>query len=388
VCLNDDAVLLSTKNLNHYISFDKDLGIICCESGVSIDEILKLIVPHGWFIPVTPGTKFVTIGGALANDVHGKNHHLAGNFGHHVRQFELLRSNGNRLLCSRTQNSDLFFATIGGLGLTGLITWVEFNLKKISSAWIEQEQIQFRNLDEFFHLTLESEIDFEYTVSWVDCINSKDNIRGLFIRGNHAKPQKDNFRVHKANSVKNIPIDFPNIALNKFTIKLFNHLYFRKNLDSFKSNVVHYDSFFYPLDSIKNWNRIYGKRGFLQYQFIIPHKNDNGRALAQIFNILQSSQMGSFLAILKTFSQKPSDGMLSFPKEGVTLALDFPNYGERLFNILKECDEIVRHVGGRIYPAKDARMSQEIFYAGYPRINEFKLNIDPQFSSSFWRRVR
>ncbi|MGZ6434117.1 MAG: FAD-binding oxidoreductase, partial [Pseudobdellovibrionaceae bacterium] len=169
VCLNDDAVLLSTKNLNHYISFDKDLGIICCESGVSIDEILKLIVPHGWFIPVTPGTKFVTIGGALANDVHGKNHHLAGNFGHHVRQFELLRSNGNRLLCSRTQNSDLFFATIGGLGLTGLITWVEFNLKKISSAWIEQEQIQFRNLDEFFHLTLESEIDFEYTVSWVDC---------------------------------------------------------------------------------------------------------------------------------------------------------------------------------------------------------------------------
>lgn len=388
-CLNESGTLLGSQRLNHFISFDSQSGIIRCESGVSFDQILQLIVPQGWFLPVTPGTKFVTVGGAIANDVHGKNHHAAGNFGHHVLAFEVLRSNGERIHCSRNENSDLFFATIGGLGLTGFITWAEFQLTKIPSAWIEQEQIQFHSLNEFFALSSDSEKDYEFTVSWVDCVNSADDIRGIFIRGNYANPQsQDKLKVHKTESFKTIPCFLPKWLLNSFSIKAFNEVYYRKNLSAEKKNIVHYDPFFYPLDSIHHWNKIYGKRGFLQYQFVVPYKADSGKALAEIFDILKQSQMGSFLAVLKTFGPVKSEGLLSFPQEGVTLALDFPNHGEKLFKVLDQCDEIVRQVQGLVYPAKDARMSAKNFASFFPRLNEFEKHMDPQFSSSFWRRVR
>lgn len=387
-CLNENGILIGTENLKHYITFDKEQGVITCEAGISFAQILELTVPYGWFLPVTPGTKFVTVGGAIANDVHGKNHHSSGNFGNHILSFELLRSDNQRILCSASENSDYFYATIGGLGLTGVITWASFRLKKITSAWIEQEQIQFNKLEEFLMLSVESEKNYEYTVSWVDCVNSKDDIRGIFIRGNHAQIHSNNFQIHSTKSIKRVPFYLPNFILNKFTIKLFNHLYFRKNLSRFKKNTVHYDPFFYPLDSIHDWNRIYGKRGFLQYQFVIPYKNDGGKALKEVFSLLQKSQMGSFLAILKTFGPIESLGILSFPKEGVTLALDFPNYGEALYKVLEACDEIVRSVGGRIYPAKDARMTKTTFSAGYDHVDLFEKFKDPSCSSSFWRRVR
>ncbi|WII71836.1 FAD-binding oxidoreductase [Bdellovibrio sp. 22V] len=386
-CLNDHGLLIGTSYLNHFIDFDQNTGKIICESGVSFDEILKVVLPTGWFLPVTPGTKYVTVGGAIANDVHGKNHHRAGNFGHHVLKFELLKSSGERLICSRESNSDLFFATIGGLGLTGFITWAEFKLTKIQSSWIHQQQIQFNSLADFFSLSQESERDFEFTVSWVDCVNSKD-IRGIFIRGNFGEIEKDRYRLHKEPGMKRVPFFLPKITLNSLSVRAFNELYYRKNLSSNKKNSIHYDPFFYPLDSIHHWNKIYGRRGFLQYQFVIPYKDDQGAALYEIFDILKKSQMGSFLAVLKTFGSIPSEGMLSFPKEGVTLALDFPNHGEKLLKVLSKCDEIVKSVQGAVYPAKDARMSKESFAAFYPRLSEFEKHIDPKFSSSFWRRVR
>ncbi|KYG64181.1 FAD-linked oxidase [Bdellovibrio bacteriovorus] len=388
-CLNEDGTLLLSNQLTHFISFDENTGILRCEAGISFDEILQFAVPRGWFLPVTPGTKFVTVGGAIANDVHGKNHHRAGNFGHHVLSFELIRSTGERIVCSRSSHSDFFFATIGGLGLTGLITWAEFRLTKILSSSITQEQIQFNSLSEFFVLSEQSEKEFEFTVSWVDCVTDSKDVRGIFIRGNYSDSAESNsLSVHKTETFKNIPLFFPDWILNSFSIRAFNELYYRKNLTSRKRNIVHYEPFFYPLDSIYNWNKIYGKRGFLQYQFVIPYKQDAGAALKEIFNLLKRSQMGSFLAVLKTFGSIPSEGLLSFPKEGVTLALDFPNHGETLYRTLEQCDQIVRSVKGAVYPAKDARMSKESFAEFYPRINEFEKYIDPNFSSSFWRRVK
>ncbi|WP_373999498.1 FAD-binding protein [Bdellovibrio bacteriovorus] len=388
-CLNENGTLLLTGQLNHFISFDENSGVLCCESGITFNDILQFAVPRGWFLPVTPGTKFVTVGGAIANDVHGKNHHRAGNFGHHLLAFELLRSNGERLRCSRTENSAFFFATIGGLGLTGLVTWAEFKLTKIQSSFISQEQIQFDSLADFLTLSEQSEKDFEFTVSWVDCVNSAKDVRGIFIRGNYCKSSESTeLKVHNTDTFKTVPLFFPEWILNSFSIRAFNEIYYRKNLSPHKSNVVHYEPFFYPLDSIHHWNKIYGKRGFLQYQFVIPFKDDQGAALSEIFSLLQGSQMGSFLAVLKTFGSIPSEGMLSFPKEGVTLALDFPNHGESLYKTLEQCDQIVRSVNGAVYPAKDARMSKESFAEFYPRLNEFEKYIDPNFSSSFWRRVK
>lgn len=388
-CLNNDGNLISTQWLNKFIDFEKATGLITCEAGVTFEEILQLVVPHGWFLPVTPGTKFVTVAGAIANDVHGKNHHKAGNFGHHVTRFELLRSTGERLNCSRTENDGLFSATIGGLGLTGFITWAQFQLTKIESSWMNQEQIQYTSLKEFFQIAVDSESTHDYTVSWVDCVNSSKNVRGIFIRGNFASRQtRGNFKLHNAKSIKTIPFYLPEFTLNSISVRAFNELYFRKNITKEKINRVHYEPFFYPLDAIHHWNRIYGKRGFLQYQFVVPYKNDSGQAVEEIFRLLNKSQMGSFLAVLKTFGSKPSEGLLSFPKEGVTLALDFANHGEKLFKVLEECDSIVRSCQGAVYPAKDARMSKESFAAFYPRLNEFENYIDPKFSSSFWRRVR
>lgn len=385
-CLNENGTLIGSKNLNHFIEFNQLNGVLRCEAGVTLEDIINVAAPQGWFLTVSPGTKFVTVGGAIANDVHGKNHHCAGNFGHHTLRFELLRSNGERLVCSRTENSELFFATIGGLGLTGYITWAEIQLKKITSTYIDQEQIKFNTLEEFVALSEDSEKKFEYVAAWVDCVNSEKTLPGIFIRGN-ISTQKNSFELHNPKAAKTIPFNFPDFALNSVSIRAFNLLYYNKNLHKVQSNTVHYEPFFYPLDAVNSWNRIYGKRGFLQYQFVIPYKNDNGKAIQQILHLVKKSQMGSFLVVLKTFGSIPSEGMLSFPRKGITLALDFANSGPELFQLLNTCDEIVRAAGGAIYPAKDARMSKEDFSAFYPRLNEFKKYIDPQFSSSFWRRV-
>ena len=267
VCLNANGTLLATRQLNRFISFDAEQGILCCEAGVTFDEILSFAVPRGWFLPTTPGTRFITVGGAIGNDVHGKNHHRAGTFGKHVRRFELVRSNGERLLCSPTENIELYKATIGGLGLTGLITWAEFGLKPILHRAMSSETIRFGDLEEFFELSRQSDKDYEYTMSWVDCSSQGKHLgRGLFFRGNHVT--KDEVPSHwKAPSKRlTMPMDLPSFALNKFSVRAFNILYYNQQQRKSIKGLTDYEPFFYPLDAILEWNRLYGKKGFLQYQ--------------------------------------------------------------------------------------------------------------------------
>lgn len=386
-CLNDGGILIDVVGMNRFLAFDEENGILRCEGGVSLKEILDFVVSKGWFLSVTPGTKFVTVGGAIANDVHGKNHHRAGNFGHHVLQFELLRSDGTRLLCSPTENEDYFRATIGGMGLTGMITWADIKLKPVNSPYIEMEMIKFRNLTEFFELSAESELFFEHTVSWIDCLAQGSSLgQGLFTRGNHATPPFKHPPNEKDGQLLSAPIDAPDFALNNLTVRLFNLAYYNQQFSRLTRKVVHYNPFFYPLDSIGNWNRIYGKRGFMQYQFVMPFENDE-QPIRSILSRIAESGMGTFLVVLKTFGDVPPVGLMSFPRKGVTLALDFPNQGEVTLALFDELDRIVTDNGGILYPAKDSRMSAESFQRFYPQWREFSQYIDPKFSSSFWRRV-
>jgi len=385
-CLNDGGTVCVTSQLNHFIHFDKEQGILRCESGVGLDDVLNLIVPHGWFLAVTPGTKYVTVGGAIANDVHGKNHHRTGTFGCHVTQLELLRTTGERLLCSASENESMFNATIGGLGLTGLICWAEIRLKKISSELMDTETIRFENLAGFFSLSEESDQDWEYTVSWIDCLAQGKNLgRGLFMRGRHsdhvAEPMK------KTRTIKlGMPINAPGFLLNKATIRLFNEMYYHKNRQNPVIALGHYDPFFYPLDSIANWNRMYGRRGFYQYQCVVPLEDGQG-IIRTLLETIADSGMGSFLSVLKKFADITSPGMMSFPREGVTLALDFPNYGDKVLALFERLDKIVMQAGGAVYPAKDARMSAEAFQHYFPQWQDFNQYRDPGVSSSFWRRI-
>ncbi|TMC61741.1 MAG: FAD-binding oxidoreductase [Chloroflexota bacterium] len=386
-CLNEGGVSLDVSHLRRFISFDEDEGLLCCEAGVSLAEILELIVPRGWFIPVSPGTRFVSVGGAIANDVHGKNHHKAGTFGCHVTRFELLRSNGERLICSPHENTNLFQATIGGLGLTGVILWAEFRLKPIVNPFIDMERIQFSSLDEFLQISAETDQQYEYTMSWVDILIGGQNLcRGIFMCCNNDQSRSLASKKTRRMLPLTVPFDLPSFVLNSLTVKSFNELFYHSQLSKRVHKVVPYEPFFYPLDSIHEWNRLYGKRGFLQYQFVVPFQDGFG-AMREIIGRIRRSGEGSFLTVLKTFGTIRSPGMLSFPRPGITLALDFAYGGQKTLQLLDELDKVVRQSGGAVYPAKDARMSAENFQAFFPRWQEFAQYVDPHFSSSFWRRV-
>lgn len=383
-CLNDGGTIVSTRNLDHFISFDTGSGVVRCEAGLSLDSLLSVIVPRGWFVPVTPGTRYVTLGGAVANDVHGKNHHRAGTFGRHVRAFGLLRSNGERLVCSPDSNPELFAATIAGLGLTGLIVWVELQLIRIDSPLIDMHSIKFQGLEEFFAISKESDKDSEYTVAWLDCVSTgSDFARGIFMKGNFSTVPGSARRT-KLPLV--VPIDAPGFALNNLSVRAFNWLYYNKQREKSVQKSVHYEPFFYPLDAVQHWNRIYGKRGFFQFQCVVPVQ-DGPKAIASILETIVKAGSGSFLAVLKEFGDLTSPGMLSFPRRGVTLCLDFPNRGKETVDLLSRLDQQTREFGGAIYPAKDATMAASNFKAYFPRWEEFSKYIDPAFSSSFWRRV-
>lgn len=385
-CLNAGGVLLDVRGLNRFMHFDRENGVIRCESGVTMEDILALIVPEGWFIPVSPGTKYVTVGGAIANDVHGKNHHVSGTFGCHVRCFELLRSTGERLLCSPTENADLYRATIGGLGLTGLITWAEFDLKRIPTEYVDVENIQFHSISEFFELSEESH-HIDYTVSWLDTTARGEQMgRGVFQRGDFYDPPLGDLKSNGGMPSITVPFDFPEFLLNPLTVRAFNELYYRKQITPEKRAITHYDPFFYPLDALDKWYHLYGRSGFLQYQFVLPYK-DGYEPIEDIFRRIVHSGQASPLLVFKTFGDVESPGMLSFPRPGVTLALDFPFRGRRTLKLLDELDAIVFANGGALYPAKDARMSGESFRKSYPNWETFAKHVDPKFSSSFWRRI-
>lgn len=383
-CLNTGAALLQTRALDRFIAFDTEAGTLTCEAGVLLEEVLRVAVPRGWFVPVTPGTEFVTIGGAIANDVHGKNHHGAGTFGHHLLRFELLRSDGQRRVCSPTENSEWFAATLGGLGLTGVVTWAEIQLRRISSPYMDVETIRFGNLDEFLALSRESDRDYEYIVAWVDCLSRGSSLgRGLLQRANHSTvraeaPPPQGPRI-------GIPFTPPISLINAASLRLFNTAYYHRQFGTRKRSVEHYKKFFYPLDGILNWNRLYGPRGLYQYQCVLP--GDGRDATAALLDTIARSGFGSFLAVLKLFGTPQSVGMLSFPQEGITLALDFPNRGEPLEHLFRQLDSIVSEAGGRLYPAKDGRMPGALFRSGYPRWQALAPFLEPRCSSNFWRRV-
>lgn len=384
-CLNLGGALLATRQLDHLIQFDPASGVLVCESGVLFDAILQLVVPQGWFLPVTPGTRFVTMGGAIANDVHGKNHHRNGTIGCHVREFELLRSSGERLRCSPGENAGLFAATIGGLGLTGMITWASVQLQRIASPWVHNETIRFGSLDEFFVLCAESDRDYAYTVAWIDCASRGGKLgRGLFMRGNHA-PAASAPSAYQS-KVRRFPLVPPVSLVNSLSLKAFNQLYYHRQRLPRQHSVEHYQKFFYPLDGLLDWNKMYGPRGFYQYQCVIPLPAGQ-EATAALLRAISASGQGSFLAVLKLCGEQASPGLLSFPRSGVSLALDFPNCGARLHQLFGELDAIVSAAGGRLYPAKDGRMPGAMFRAGYPEWERFSTSIDPAFSSTFWRRV-
>ncbi len=382
-CLNHGGTVLDCRGLKRFIRFDPESGILRAEAGVLLADILRLIVPRGWFLPVTPGTRYVTLGGAVANDVHGKNHHRSGSFGHHVRCFELHRSTGERLICSADKNAPWFAATIGGLGLTGLISWVEIALKPIPSAFIRVTTTRFRNLSEFMALTARA--DHEYTVAWVDCLaRGKALGRGVFMGGDHAPRMSRNAMDMMADPALSVPCNAPGWILNKATLSAFNGLYYGRARDGAKT--THFAPFFYPLDGIGHWNRLYGKAGFYQYQCVLPpDRAEDG--LRELLGIIAASGQGSFLAVLKGFGDMDAVGMLSFPRPGVTLALDFPNRGTATTDLLDRLDQVVDAAGGALYPAKDARMSAYGFARYFPAHTEFTRFIDPRFSSDFWRRV-
>ncbi len=358
--------IISTAHFSRFHDFDAKSGCLSCDAGVSISDILDVFVPKGWFPMVTPGTKYVSVGGAIASDVHGKNHHLVGTFCDHLYSFQIMVANGDVLNCSKSENRDLFIATCGGMGLTGIVLNATFYLQKIKSSFIDETTYKARNLKECFEL-FEVNAGADYSVAWVDCLQQGDNLgRSLFMLGKHN--EQAGLR-ETSNSGPSIPFNFPNIALNKYSVRLFNQLYYSRVRSKMRERQVHYNPFFYPLDGIRNWNRLYGANGFVQYQFVLP-KDAGLVGMTLILEKIAASGAGSFLSVLKAFG-KANANLLSFPFEGYTLALDF-KVNDKVLNLLNELDAIVSDYGGRVYLTKDARMSEQTFKKGYPKWEEFQ----------------
>lgn len=362
---NSSTVIESTY-LDHFIDFDETTGALTCEAGVSIREILQLVVPKGWFIPVTPGSSFVTIGGAIASDVHGKNHHLSGTFSDHLLTFDLMLGTGEIVKVAKHIYPDLFKATCGGMGLTGIILSASFQLKPIQSSRIVRSTIKTNCLEEVCE-QFEANHASTYSVAWIDCLAKGKHLgRSLLMLGEHF--QDGTLELGKKKS-QNLPIDMPQFLLNHYSIKAFNALYYHIVFSKTKTETISFEPYFYPLDAIGNWNRLYGKAGFVQYQFVLP-KAVGVKGLRQIFDVIVKSGKGSFLAVLKAFG-KANENYLSFPIEGYTLALDF-KMSEETVQIVKQLDSMVVELGGRIYLSKDALMSETTFKKTYVHWEQFE----------------
>ncbi len=379
-CHNDAGFLVPTRSRNKILHFDPNAGLLTAESGVFLSEIIAHAAPHGYFLPVTPGTQFVTLGGAVANDVHGKNHHRQGTFGCHVEALDLLRSDGVHYKCSDTENTGLFRATIGGMGLTGLILRATIQLMRVGGIDVEEKVQPFANLDAYFDMAEVADHENEYAVAWVDQLS---NGRGLLMVGNHVATPSSS--ISTAGRL-GVPFELPCSLLNRASLSLFNAAYFRRNNRPKTARRVPYQNFFYPLDGIRNWNRLYGPAGLYQHQSVIPFDT----APKIIPAMLETSRVAgqvSFLTVLKRFGSVNSPGLMSFPKPGYTLTMDFPNRGDRTLELLLLLDQMAIEAGGRVNPYKDHRMSAEVFAAGYPHWRDFEVFRDKAFNSNFWRRT-
>lgn len=381
--LNKDATL-SLLLSDRILAFDAATGLLTCEAGVLLADLLDIFVPRGWFIPVTPGTKFVTVGGMIAADVHGKNHHWAGSFGNHVVQFTLMLADGREVTCSATQNPQLFAATCGGMGLTGVILRASFLLIPIETAFIRQKTLRTENLAQTMAV-FEQSNEWAYSVAWIDCLARGAALgRCVIYLGEHARRgelsgNSDPLQ-HAAKKTWRLAFNLPGFTLNRWSIAAFNALYYARAREG--TRMVDYESFFYPLDALREWNRIYGGQGFVQYQCVLPKANGTAGITALLLHI-SNAGLGSFLAVLKLLSA--GNGYISFPLEGYTLALDFPA-NPKVFSLLGELDAIVMAHGGRIYLAKDSRMGVAMMREGYPGLDAFnalRREVDPaaKFSS-------
>jgi FAD/FMN-containing dehydrogenase len=384
VALNTGGTLISTSRLDRFVVFDRESGILEAEAGVTLEEVIRIALPHGWFLPTTPGTKHISLGGAVANDVHGKNHHRAGTFGCWVHSLELARSDGSLQTCGPDVNEEMFRATVGGLGMTGLITRVRLQLVRVPGAFLDSEDVAFSGLDEFFELTAQSDAAaWEHTVAWMDCVSSRAG-RGIFSRANWSQ---DTERPLQLDGFKpSVPLDTPSYLLNRVSVGAFNELYFRLKAARARRSRVHFNACFYPLDGILHWNRLYGRPGFYQYQCVLPRAAQK-EALKRLLREIAHSAQPSFLAVAKAFGERSSPGLLSFPLPGTQIALDFPNRGTSTRRLFERLDTIVAAAGGRLYPAKDARMPAALFRSGYPEWTKLTSLKDPRVQSDFWRRV-
>ena len=365
---------IDMRNFNRFLSFNEKSGLLIAQSGVLLKDILNTFIPKGWFPPVTPGTKFVTLGGMVAADIHGKNHYKFGTFRKYIKWLEIINHKGKIIKCSREENQELFFWTIGGMGLTGIILNVAFFLKPIKTAWINQRKLVAKNIFETFDL-FESNIKSTYAVAWIDCYSKGSSLgRSILMLGEHAKVEElrdfDKLKPFKIQKKKNlsIPFFFPPFILSNFSVKIFNSIYFLISKISKQKEIVDLETYFYPLDKIHNWNKIYGSKGFAQFQCVIP-LSVSREGITELLDFITNSKSSSFLAVLKRFGKDKS--FFSFPMEGYSLALDFPINKENL-SLMNSLDEITIKYGGRFYLAKDSRMRKRIFEKSDIRIKKFK----------------
>jgi FAD/FMN-containing dehydrogenase len=387
------AATIDVRRLDHLIDFDPATSRLTCEAGVLLADIIDTLLPRGWFPPATPGTKLVTIGGMIASDVHGKNHHGAGSFCDHVEWIDLVVDSGEVLRCSLDEHADLFAATCGGMGLTGVIVRACFRLLKVESAAMRQRTIRAPTLKHAFEW-FEGSLDWTYSVGWIDCLASgRDLGRSVILLGEHAKVDELPLArriaplAWRAPGAKRVPIDFPAAVLNRTPVRLFNRLYYAAQRPG--DAIVDFDPYFYPLDAVRDWNRIYGRRGFVQYQCVLPLAASEA-GMTRLLTEIATQGQASFLAVLKRMGPE-SFGLLSFPMEGYTLALDFPATPENLA-LLDRLDVITADHGGRIYLAKDARVGARAFAAGYPRLDTFRAvrsryGLDRRFTSLLSQRL-
>jgi FAD/FMN-containing dehydrogenase len=381
-----DGHYVQTTRCDRVLSIEPDSDLVTAESGVSVDALQKRLAPLGYILPVTPGTAFLTVGGAIANDVHGKNHHVAGTFGRFVERFELVRTTGEKFICSRHENSDWFAATIGGMGLTGAITWARLKLRRIDSPLLSVNSHRFGKLADFFSLDAEYKDKHEYTVAWIDCLAKGTSLgRGIFSVADHVSNDCRDWGESQARSRFSVPFSVPVSPINRLTLTLMNTLYWRSHRTGLRR--IHCKGWLYPLDSIQHWNRLYGMRGFRQFQCVVPAANAHA-AIAEMLQTTSAAGQGSFLAVLKNFGDKPSPGLLSFPMPGTTLALDFANRGVHTRDLLFRLYEITAAAGGRLYLAKDGCSPADSLERGYSNLQRFRPFIDPGIGSVQARRLQ
>ena len=384
-CLNQTGTLIDMRSRNRMLGFDAETGILKAEAGILLSDIIDQVVPHGYFPPVVPGTRFVTLGGAIANDVHGKNHHRRGTFGCHVRALTLLRSDGTYYRCSATSNPDLFNATIGGMGLTGVIMSAEVAMMRVASPDVDEKITRFGDLAEYFDLARAADDENEYSVAWIDQLSGgKAAGRGLLITGNHSQSHAG--KPARGLPRPSVPVRPPFPLINRPFLRVFNGLYYARKGGSSAPHRAGVNGFFFPLDGVRHWNRLYGPKGLFQHQSVIP-EDAAPAAVAELLRVAREAGQGSFLTVLKRFGAVSSPGMLSFPRPGYTLTLDFPNRGAQTLALLNELDRVTVAAGGGVNPYKDARMSAAVFAATFPDWQRLEALRDPAFVSDFWRRT-